>query len=392
MKQRRLAALGLALSVGLGGLGPTALAAGRPQVPLITLDMLSAEQGWAMNTAGQILKTTNGGQGWTNAGSRILAQAIQHIAKAGNFYLGGPTPGGNLVASQGRGTIGAFPNPWTAWVTLPVAHDAIQIWHTGDGGQRWTSSIISRVGAGPGGLALSEITAIGNHDAWLATNRLWHTNMHHSSWYRMAHGGFSGIEGMVFANGLVGVLAGGSNIVYGPHSAALTVTTNGGSVWRSPQHPLPLLPGNWATTVLDPVVVPHTQQFIVAVLMQKPFPSKATPLTTWWRLEESTNDGATWRMLPKTPNPVLTAPSKLIMQAWVTSDIGWVVVGDRLFQTTDAGRHWAPNPLPPGIVINVSRISVTQGFVLMQQGHHTTLYRTQDRGRLWSRVSASSDA
>ncbi len=400
MKRLGLATLGLALSVGLGGLAPTALAAARPRAALITLDMLSAQQGWAMNTAGQVLKTTDGGRRWTNIGSPALAKAIQRAAKDGSFYLEGPNPGGNVVASQGNGTLAAFPNPWTAWFTLPVAGDALQVWHTGDGGQQWTRTVIHQVAPG-GSMGLSDIAAVGNRDAWVmaATQglaghvefRVWRTDVQHPEWQAVSQGAAPNTAGLAFATGAVGVLAEGSNIVYGPHSAALSVTTNGGSVWRSPQQRLPLLPGNWATTVLDPIVVPHTQESIVAVLMQPPFPSKTAPLKTWWRLAESINGGQTWQMLPTTPDPVLADPPNLIMQSWITPRIGWVVVGARLFQTTDAGHHWVNNPLPPGTVINMNQISVTQGFVLMRQGRQTIIYRTQDSGRQWSRVATTPD-
>ncbi len=101
----------------------------------------------------------------------------------------------------------------------------------------------------------------------------------------------------VFATGAIGILAEGSNIIDGPRSAALAVTPNGGQSWAftgdrfvgetqlPPTSALPLLPGSWATTVLDPIVIPRTQNFIVAVLMQKPLPSKTAPLKTWWRLD-----------------------------------------------------------------------------------------------------------
>ena len=61
MKRPKLLALGLAFGFALGGLVSTAFAAPRPRPALITLDMVSAQQGWAMNTVGQVLKTSDGG-------------------------------------------------------------------------------------------------------------------------------------------------------------------------------------------------------------------------------------------------------------------------------------------------------------------------------------------
>lgn len=245
-------------------------------------------------------------------------------------------------------------------------------------------------------MGLSEITAVGNRDAWIlaATQglaghvdvRVWRTSVHHPQWRLVSQGAASGTSGIVFATGTNGVWAGGSNVVYGPHSAALSVTTTGGAVWQSPQQPLPLLPGNWATTVMAPVVVPHTQEVWVPVLMQRPFPSKAAPLKTWWRLEESPNGGQTWQMLPTTPDPVLATPPNVIFQGWLTAYIGWIVVESHLYRTSDGGQHWSSSLLPAGTVVNVNPVSPTQGLVLLQQGHQTAIYRTQDGGRHWNRV------
>ncbi len=297
-----------------------AFAAPRPRPALITLDMVSTQQGWAMNTAGQVLKTSDGGQQWTNAGNPALARAIQHAATNGSFYLHGPAPGGNLVASFGNGTYVAFPNAWTAWFTLPVGGDALQIWHTSDGGQHWTSAVISHA-APPGGMGFSEIAAVGNHDAWVmaATQdllgyvafRIWCTSVHETHWHPIFQGTAPNTEGLAFANGSVGVLAEGSNLVTGPQTGAAAVTTTGGHTWSftgdgapqsravSQRSALPLLPGNWQVTTMDPAAVPHTTDLRIAVVMASPLPSNPTPGTMQWRLEQSSNGGQTWHMLPK---------------------------------------------------------------------------------------------
>ncbi len=90
---------------------------------------------------------------------------------------------------------------------------------------------------------------------------------------------------LAFATESIGVFTKGSNVVYEPHSAALAVTANGGHEQTGKPAPqsstLPLLPGDWSTTVLIPAIVPHTQDVIVPVLMQRPFPPKSAPLKTW---------------------------------------------------------------------------------------------------------------
>lgn len=398
MKRRGLASTGLALGLGLGGLVPTAIAAARPQASLITLDMVSALQGWAMNTTGQMLKTTDGGRQWINVASPSLIRAIQYAAKSGEVSLK-PTRGGNLVVPNGTGqsTWVAFPNAWTAWVTLPVAPDAIQIWHTGDGGQQWTATVVHK--AGPGGsMGGTNIAAVGNRDAWIIINsgalagqvefRVWRTSLRQSLWHRVFQGYVSGTSGLTFLTGIQGILAGGSNMYEGPDSASLMVTDDGGLTWMPPRSPLPLLPGNWATSVLTPVTVLHSRQtLVVPVLLQKPFPSKTDPLKTWWLLEQSTNDGSTWHQLP-TPEAVLTQPPQDTFQAWASMQNGWVVLGSRLFRTDTAGQQWSRSALPPGTVINLSRVSTTTGFVLVRQGMRTWIYRTRNGGKSWLKESS----
>ena len=176
-------------------------------------------------------------------------------------------------------------------------------------------------------------------------------------------------------------------MAYGARSAALTVTSDGGTRWSPPRSPLPLVPGIWATTVVAPAVVPHTRDVIVPVLMHRPFPSKAAPLKTWWRLEESADGGRTWRIVPSTPDAVMVDPPSVILQAWITPQAGWVVLGSRLYRTTDGGRRWAGSRFSAGPVVNLSRVSTAVGFVLIQHGHRTLLYRTRDGGVHWFRVS-----
>ena len=187
-----------------------------------------------------------------------------------------------------------------------------------------------------------------------------------------------------FATGSFGVLTEGGG--FEPDEAPLAVTTNGGDSWgylgdpTSPRPGLPLLPGHWwPATVLAPSIVPHTQAIVVPMLMQRRHPSKAAPMRTWWRLEETTNEGQTWQALPTTPHPILPAPPSLIFQAWNTSQDGWVVLGSHLYRTTDGGHQWAASSLPTGTVVNLSRVSATDA--------HTAIYRTDDGGVNWHRVS-----
>lgn len=356
-----------------------------------------------MNTRGQVLHTTNGGQQWTNVASPDLTRALQHASAVGGFSLS-PVRGGSLVATDGFGSSVAFPNAWTAWINIPTGNDGLQVWHTADGGQRWTATVIHRAAPGGPPMGISNIAAVGNRDAWIVAAsmalaghvhiRVWRTSVRHPGWHAVYQGTAPNTSGLAFATGSLGVLTEGSNLGYWPDNAALAVTANGGRSWSqfgqptSPARPaLPLLPGHWFTTVLAPAIVPHTQDLVVPVLMQRPFPPKTAPLKTWWRLEESSNWGQTWKIVTTTPNVVLTKPPNLIFQAWTTPQDGWVVLGSHLYRTVDGGQQWATSDLPTGMVVNLNRISATTGFVLVQRGAHTAIYCTQDGGVRWLRVS-----
>ena len=398
--------LGLAAGTALGGVSAAVLAATRPSATLITLQMLSVRRGWAMNTQGQVLQTTDGGRQWTNVASRGLTRVVARAARAGEFSLR-PSPGGNLVGVDGTSTVVAFPNPWTAWIVVPAGNDALQVWNTVNGGQQWTATTIPQ--AAPSGGGLTQVDAVGNRDAWIVAAsgalaghvdiRVWRTSVRHPAWHIVSQGGISGTSGLAFVTGSIGVLAGGSNVYAGPNSASLAVTANGGRSWSptggrlSPTtSALPLLPGDWATTVLAPAVVPHTREVLVPVLMNRPILPKVDPVMTWWRLEQSTNGGQTWHVLPTTPAPVLAEPPRIIFQAWTTPQDGWVVLGSRLYRTVDGGQHWSASVAPSGTVVNLNRVSVTVGFVLIQQGARTSMYRTQDGGRHWRRIPQAAIA
>ncbi len=381
---------------------PTSPAEARRHSPgtLITLDMLSAGQGWAIDMRGQVLRTGDGGQHWRNVASPGLIRALR---KQGSFMLR-PFPGGNLIGNEGNGTAVAFPNPWTAWITTQPGNDTVQVWHTVDGGKRWTSAEIQRAAPGGPPMGFSYIAAVGQHDAWVAAAtqglaghvdiRVWRTRRGNRAWQRVFQDSASGTSGLVFATGAFGVLTEDNSVLYGPHNAPLAVTASGGQLWQqtgtltSPvRSSLPLLPGNWDTTVMAPAVVSHTLEVVVPVLMQRAFPPKSAPLKTWWRLEASTNGGETWSMLPTTPHDVLQRPPNLVFQGWATPQDGWVVLGSQLYRTVDGGCQWKASRLPEGAVVNLSRVSAMIGFVLVQRGAHTAIYRTRDGGLHWFPVS-----
>ncbi len=186
--------------------GPAGASAGSPSATMITLDMVSVQQGWAMDTQGHVLQTTDGGRQWRNVASRGLTQALQHAAQAGGFTLS-PEPGGNLVGSDASV---AFPNAQTAWMTIRVPNrNTLQVWHTTDGGHHWTMATIHH--AVSGGLAGSLLAAIGNRDAWIVAAtmgllghvdiQIWRTSRAHPIWQVVSRGTAPNTSGLAFATG-----------------------------------------------------------------------------------------------------------------------------------------------------------------------------------------------
>lgn len=396
MKWQTLMAFGVMADLTLGSTAFASRTTVTPRATLIAVDMLSAQQGWAMNMAGQILQTRNGGRRWTIVSSQGLTRALNRAARAGTFSLR-PAPGGDMVGTNGGSSFVAFPNERTAWIMVPMGMtDALQVWHTGDAGRRWTVTTLGHVGLS-GGLGQIQVSAVGNRDAWVVATsgalaghvaiRVWRTNRHHPAWHPVFQGNVSGTTGLAFVTGGIGVLTGGTNMAYGPHSASLRVTANGGHTWSRPRSPLPLPSGHrWVTTVLAPAIVPGTRDVRVPVLMQPPVPPKTAPLKTWWQLEASTNGGQTWTALPATPDPLLKQPPAVILQAWTTPQVGWVILGSRMYRTHDGGTRWSLSTLPAGTIVSFSRVAPNEGFVLVQRGTSTELYRTQDGGLRWFRV------
>lgn len=352
---------------------------------LATLDMVSMRDGWAVTMQGHILRTMDGGSHWNNVASHEVIDALQHSSMLG---------GGDL------GSVMGFPNALTAWITIPLTGNTVEIWHTNDGGVHWTLTTIPQAEVG---LGLTQIAAWGKNTAWMvaATQglagqvaiRLWQTTTVSPQWHAIFQGSVVGISGLAFVTPSLGVLTEGNNVYQGPNSAAVAVTTNGGKTWTMTGNPVvnasnasgvvPILPGDWVTTVLAPVVIPQTEDVIVPVIMQSPVPSSPGMFAIRWQLDESPNGGQTWHALADTPHAVLSQVPNVIAQAWATSDAGWIALGSELYRTQNGGQTWEATALPGGQVVTLDRVSEQQGFVLMKQGTRTSIYRTQDGGQQW---------
>ena len=80
----------------------------------------------------------------------------------------------------------------------------------------------------------------------------------------------------------------------------------------------------------------------------------------------------------------------------------WILIGDRLFRSTDRGETWSerglPSPTSVPFVTNIAFASATQGWILSAgspatqcQSQAFEILRTTDGGGTWQSVSAASD-
>ena len=128
-----------------------------------SLDMLDLNNGWALNTSNEVLRTTDGGSTWYNAtptgassmpgSSFFLNNEIGWIVLSGADPTSGTlyrtTDGGNTWISNavpfGGGSM-QFIDPTAGWVLVGLgagmSHEAVAVFRTSDGGSTWSQVFI----------------------------------------------------------------------------------------------------------------------------------------------------------------------------------------------------------------------------------------------------------
>ena len=384
----------VAAATGILVMAPTVVAATPPvtvtSLPpaimpggLIDVEMASARVGWAVEANGQVMKTEDGGQRWTDVAPKTLASALQASARTWT-----PPLDGGL-------TQWVFPNAWTAWiVTEPDQgnNNAVDVWHTTDGGGRWSEATLTPAVTGWHFLGYAAITALGNQDAWVLTAgndgfyRLWQSTRRRPTWTAVAHGTFDdgGLAGLAFFTGRKGVLAENG---YQRPEASLLESTTGGRSWRA----RPIIPPGAATRYPElsaPSVISSTLGMLAVIWHASSASAPPSDPSALINLYRTTTHGVSWHLVG--PLPTHNSDTALTLH-WINAQQGWLLTtpgnaAPRLYATNTGGLTWHRGSLPSGIPLSLERTSANDGFELSLAGSHTVLYRTRDGALQWKAV------
>lgn len=384
----------VAAATGILVMAPTVLAATPPvagtSLPpaimpngLIDVEMASTSVGWAVEADGQVMRTEDGGQRWTDVAPKKLAAALQASARTWTPPLdGGPTQW-------------VFPNAWTAWiVTEPdQGHtNAVDVWHTGDGGARWSETTLRPAVTGWHSLGYAAITALGNHDVWVlaAGNagfyRLWRSTRRQPPWTAVAHGTFDngGLAGLAFFSGGNGIMTENG---YQTPTARVFESTTGGVSWQARSIHEPGAATSYPE-LSAPQAISSTLGMLAVIWHRSSASAPPSNPSALIDLYRTTTRGVRWHLVG--PLPTHNSDTTLTLD-WINAQQGWLLSapGDaspRLYTTNTGGLAWHRVSLPSGIPLSLERVSANEGFELSLAGSHTVLYRTNDNARQWKAV------
>ncbi|GAC1445345.1 MAG: hypothetical protein NVSMB52_06210 [Chloroflexota bacterium] len=377
---RRLPIIVLML-VGVAFGEPRLHVAARPQEPgrlsihLSSIRMFSSQAGWGF-AGGILLRTVDGGVGWTN----VMPRGV-HL--------------------RGRISV-AFLGPSTAWLGVLgpgsdyTANHAV-IYRTNDAGKSWQGVRVGVAGGlGPGRLTLSD-----RANGWLFLDEgvgagqnpyvLLHTRDGGAHWVEIGRTGDDSAPGtqlpgcncttaITFRNSNEGWATGQPGAY--TFRSWLYMTHDAGHTWR--RQPL-VIPARFERAMTEAPLFFGAGRGILPVLLDT-----AYGLTSF-EVFGTRNGGHTWSG---------TAPIALglVSYSFIDSQRGWITDGARLFRTTDGGRHWilvtARVPLRQSSdgQGDIQFVNSSMGFALARHPSSPglSLYRSTDGGQNWRAVSTYS--
>lgn len=375
----------------------TSLAALGTPGELVSINMLSETQGWAL-AKGKVLRTADGGEHWAAV-----------------------TPPG--LTSNPWDVKCAFYDADHAW--LAVRNDDQQgrtVYHTTDGGRNWKEAIVHTKNNSL--IYGSYLDFIDSNRGWLLLEpehgmsslpgELYRTSDGGEHWSEVASsGGFgpAGENGLPFSgpfsfrDDLSGWIGGRQGAAFAPDHS-LYMTTDGGRTWRPQDLPLP---SSLASGKLDVDTPPEFfpaggQQGVLPVVFVPDSGKTSDYATIFYTTADS---GRTWReraSLPATgPASFLTARN---WWAWRKEpDAAGLAAPARgeLYRTTDGGENWTvlepagdlARALEKGEKVRqLDFVTDKAGWLLLTtaDGRGTELLRTTDGGSTWRLVPLDTAA
>ena len=387
------------LTLGLTSRPTSALQGNDSVSPLVSLQMIDAQIGWAVTAGcdpcplnilpGLVLRTTNGGTKWED-----ITPVDSSGKRTGVIYLYALD---SQIALAGK------------WVRKSSHESSIEIFRTVDGGHTWKAS------ANPG---WSSISFLDPREGWLIHDIVGYTGHTDVDIYRSADGGetwikvssntdrnsgltnLSGMTGITFFNSTIGLITGlgiPSDWQY------LYVTRDGGRTWQEQKLPLPpQLTPHWEAYLWPPRVFTAQDGILRAdyTTSHRSDPNAETEHTRPVTVFYVTRDGGTTWMyttaVPVSENRINPRPRP---STFIDMSHGWVKSEDTLYMTSDGGRQWTKVHSSQlfGDVTHLAFISQEVGWAVRNTdpyggGARQTfpfLLKTLDGGRTWTTLAYS---
>lgn len=346
-----------------------------PSVPLTGVHMYGKEDGWMIGANQQLLRTTDGGRHWVNVtppeGVNVISQIV--------------TVTGPKVASVAVGTL----RGQKAFTT---------IYHTVDGGSKWSKTVLqpAKVNEKTGLLPSSMMFADGQH-GWLnvqipnygmggsVPGPLYRTNNGGATWSLVSQAVGKNIVSfrwVYFLNAKDGFTEGAQQAVgadagdTGISPEKLYVSHDGGSHWTLAKIRLPQ--GN-SVHVLQPTFVANGQG-VLPVVQTNSAQSDSVYLYT------TADSGAKWIASGKL---VVNQPRDNVLVDVLDAKHWWIYWNGQLYNTSNAGRSFASTSVAISNVADLDFIDGKTGFAIVNQireyGETGVLYKTTDGGKTWTR-------
>lgn len=357
--------------------GPVALL--RPSSPVATgpvaqVRMTGLNTGWILTEGDAVLQTTSGGQHWQT----VTPSGLVHV------------PASTVVrmATSGRSNL---------WVAADVPHQAVTIYHTANAGRSWTSSRVTPIAFGGGGVQIVfasqevgwlEVLTAGNASPSAA---LYGTTNGGATWQELtsstattpSHLPFGGV--LTFASPNRGWVVGAPRAAgQVPWQYYLATTADGGRTWTRVTLPTP--------TSLAHVYAPNLTVLPVQSLPAGPAllgvvyhpASGTTELVVYhqpqptgaWRVQGRLRAGAATTTLGAS-TPVLTFSSP---------QDGWAVLNGGLYTTTDGGQRWQVT-YRAAVVTQWNAMHFTSAATGWAWTPGGNVWDTVDGGRVWTQAT-----
>ncbi len=320
---------------------------------MLTLDMRSVKQGWALSSKGDIYWTTNGGKSWRLTQQVGISSSMAHMAwLSGNGHT-------------------------TSWIMFwHRGSHVVKLWTTRDAGRQWNVLDTTVPAAAPinaESLMMNLSWFDGQGTMVLVTPNqnqsvgIWQLRPHRPTWQSVKTTfTFAHVSGVQFVSPSTGYAVGFLPMA---NASPLWVTHNGGRTWQERSLPRTLQEKQWQLQLSTPILVGKT--VVIPELWLGSRPAQRS-----FALRRSTG----WTQTSLVP--------ALTRVAWANSQDAWVLTPEQLWMTQNGGLTWRSTAAPflSQTVMGIDFVNGTTGWVWSVHKNHTVLWATRNAGASWQRV------